>query len=337
MRGNAMMKNRTILTIILLDLLLILPVGVEAQVTKLNIAYTATSPYQAVLIITKDAGFFRKNNLDVSLIFTAGGSLGIQSMLGGDVAMTMADGSASVSAALAGVDVAVIASFLNTFPYSLVSLPEIKKVNQLVGGKIAVSRFGSATDLGVRMALAKVGLNPEKDITLLQIGAQTARFAALQSKSVQATIITPPFTLTARKMGFNTLLDMAQLDIPYQLTALIASRSYMSTHHDIVMAVIRSLVEGIHFYKTDKEASIKIMGKYLNTNDREALEETYREIALKIVPEKPYPTLPGIQTILDELAKKNPKAKTARPENFVDSSFVKKFDDEGFIDRLYKH
>ncbi len=331
-----MRKNQTMRATVFLCLFLILPAGLKAQMTKLNISYTATSPYQAVLIITKDAGLFRKNNLDVSLIFTAGGSLGIQSMVGGDVAMTMGDGSASVSAALAGVDVAIIASCLNTFPYSLVSLPEIKKVNQLVGGKIAVSRFGSATDLGVRMALAKVGLNPNKDVTLLQIGAQTARFAALQSKNVQATIITPPFTLTARKMGFNTLLDMAQLNIPYQLTALLAPRSYIRTHHDIVMASIRALVEGIHFYKTDKEASIKIMGKYLNTTDREALEETYREIALKIVPEKPYPTLPGVQTILDELVKQYPKAKNMRPEEFVDSSFVKKLDEEGFISRLYK-
>jgi NitT/TauT family transport system substrate-binding protein len=331
-----MIKNRTIATIVFFSFAFIFPIDVEAQLTKLNIAYTATSPYQAALIITQDAGFFHKNNLDVSLIFTAGGSLGIQSMLGGDVALTMADGSASVSAALAGVDVVVIASLLNTFPYSLVSLPEIKKVNQLIGGKIAVSRFGSATDLGVRMALAKVGLNPEKDVTLLQIGAQTARFAALQSKSVQATIITPPFTLTTRKMGFNTLIDMAQLNIPYQLTGLLGSKSYLRTHHDLVMAVIRSLVEGIHFYKTEKEPSIKILGKYLATTDREALEETYREVALKTVPEKPYPTLPGIQTILDELAKKEPKAKTARPDEFVDSSFVKKLDEEGFIDRLYK-
>lgn len=332
-----MIRNRTVLAITILSLLLILPVGVEAQLTNLNISYTATSPYQAVLIITKDAGLFRKNNLDVSLIFTAGGSLGIQALVGGDVAMTMGDGSASVFASLAGVDVVVIESFLDTFPYSLVSLPSIKKVNQLIGGKIAVSRFGSATDLGVRMALAKVGLNPEKDVTLLQIGAQTARFAALESKRVQATIITPPFTLTARKMGFNTLLDMAKLNIPYQLTALLSSRSYIKRHPDIVMAVVRSLVEGIHFYKTHKEESIKIMGKYLHINDREALEETYKEIALKIVPKKPYPTLAGIQTILNELAKRDPKAKTARPQEFVDSSFVKKLDEEGFIDRLYKH
>lgn len=310
--------------------------GAEAQLKKLNLSYTATSPYQAVVIIAQQAGLFRKNGLDVSLIFMAGGSLGIQAMVGGDVPITQADGSASVGASAAGVDVVIFASFLNTFPYSLVSLPEIKTVEQLKGTKIAISRFGSATDLSVKMALAKVGLNPEKDVTLLQIGAQTARVGALQSKSVAATIITPPFTLTARKMGYNTLIDMAQLNIPYQLTALVTPRAYIKAHPDVVAAVVRSTAEAIHFYKTQKEASLKIVGKYLMTTDREALEETYREVSLKAVPEKPYPTLAGVQTILDELSAKNPKLKTAKPEDFVDMSFVKKLDEEKFFDQLYK-
>ena len=307
-----------------------------AQLRKINIAYTATSPYQAALIITKDAGLFRKHGLDVSLIFTAGGSLGVQAMLSGDVAMNLSDGAASVGSKLSGVDNLMVASFINTFPYSLISIPEIKQVSQLKGTSVAVSRFGSATDLGVRMALAKVGLNAEKDVTMLQIGAQTARFTALQTKQVQSTIITPPFTLTARKMGYNTLIDMAQLNIPYQLTALTVMRSYIKEHPDIVQAAVTALSEGIHYYKREKEATIKILGKYLKTDDHEALEETYREVALKVLPEKPYPTLAGIQTILDEYAKRFPKAKTMRPEEFVDSSFVKKLDDEGFFERLYK-
>jgi NitT/TauT family transport system substrate-binding protein len=252
------------------------------------------------------------------------------------VAMVMADGSAAVTSNLAGADVVIIASFLNTFPYSLISIPEVKKVDQLVGGKVAISRFGSATDVSVRMSLAKVGLNPDKDVTILQIGTQTTRFAALQSKQVQATIITPPFTLTARKHGYNTLVDMAQLNIPFELTAFLTRRSFIKAQREMVAAVVTALSEAVYFYKREKEASIKILSRYLQTNDREALEETYREVALKTMPEKPYPTLPGIQTIIDELAPKNPKAKTARPEDFVDMSFVKKLDDEGYFERLYK-
>jgi ABC-type nitrate/sulfonate/bicarbonate transport system substrate-binding protein len=312
------------------------PTTAGAQLRKINIAYTATSPYQAVLIVAKEVGLFKKYNLDPTLVFTTGGSLGIQAMIGGDVAMTLSDGSSSVVSKLAGVDVLVIASLLNTFPYSLISLPEIKKVDQLKGAKIAVSRFGSATDLSVKMALAKVGLNAEKDVTLLQIGAQTARYAALQSRNVQATIITPPFTLTARKAGMQTLIDMSELNIPFQLTALLALRPYLKSNPDMALAVIRTLSEAIHFYKREKETTIKILGKYLKTEDREALEETHREIAVKSMPEKPYPTLPGIKTILDETALRNPKAKGLKPEDFVDSSFVKKVDDEGLFARLYK-
>jgi NitT/TauT family transport system substrate-binding protein len=327
------MRNRFVLTCLLS---IALGGPAHAQMRKINIAYTATSPYQAVLIVAKEVGLFKKYNLDPTLIFTTGGSLGIQAMVGGDVAMTLSDGSSSVGSKLAGVDVLVIASLLNTFPYSLISLPEIKKVDQLKGGKIAVSRFGSATDLSVKMALAKVGLNAEKDVTLLQIGVQTARYAALQSKNVQATIITPPFTLTARKAGFQNLIDMAELNIPFQLTGLLALRPYLKSNPDMALSVIRTLSEAIHFYKREKEATIKILGKYLKTDDREALEETHREIAIKALPEKPYPTLAGIRTILDETALRNPKAKGARPEDFVDSSFVKKLDDEGLFDRLYK-
>lgn len=317
-------------------LLLTLAAPATAQLRKLNIAYTATSPYQAALIIAKETGIFKKHGLDPQLILTPGGSLGFQAMMGGDVAMVMADGSAAVTSNLAGADVVIIASLLNTFPYSLISIPEVKKVNQLVGGKVAISRFGSATDVSVRMSLAKVGLNPDKDVTILQIGTQTTRFAALQSKQVQATIITPPFTLTARKLGYNTLIDMGQLNIPFELTALLTRRSYIKAQRDTVVATVEALSEAVHFYKREKEPVIKILSRYLQTTDREALEETYREIALKTLPEKLYPTLPGIQTILDELALKNPKAKTARPEDFIDMSFVKKLDDEGFYERLYK-
>jgi ABC-type nitrate/sulfonate/bicarbonate transport system substrate-binding protein len=307
-----------------------------AQLRKLNIAYTATSPYQAALIIAQQTGIFKKHGLDPSLILTAGGSLGFQAMMGGDVAMVLADGSAAVNSNLAGADVVIIASLLNTFPYSLISVPEIKKVDQLVGGKVAISRFGSATDMSVRMSLAKVGLNPDKDVAILQIGTQTQRFAALQSKNVQATIITPPFTLTARKLGYNTLIDMAQLNIPFELTALLTRRSFIKAQRDTVASVVAALADAVHYYKREKEPTIKILSKYLQTTDREALEETYKEIALKVLPEKLYATLPGIQTILDELAPKNPKAKNSKPEDFVDMSFVKELDDEGYFERLYR-
>src|SRR6266542_1456327 len=245
------MNLRIRVVVLVISLVTLLGSPVSAQLRKLNIAYTATSPYQAPLIIAREAGFFKKHGLDIAPILTPGGSLGFQAMMGGDVSMVLADGSAAVTSSLAGADIIIIASFLNTFPYSLISLPEIKKVDQLVGGKVAISRFGSATDLSVRMALAKVGLTEKDVILLLQIGTQTARVAALQSKNVQATIITPPFTLTARKMGYNTLIDMAQLNIPFELTAMLTTRAFIKSQREVVASVIAALAEAIHFYKTE--------------------------------------------------------------------------------------
>ena len=129
---------------------------------------------------------------------------------------------------------------------------------------------------------------------------------------------------------------MGQMNIPFELTALLTRRSYIKAQRETVLDVVAALSEAVHYYKREKEPVLKILSRYLQTTDREALEETYREIALKTMPEKPYPTLPGIQTIIDELAPKNPKAKTARLEDFVDMSFVKKLDDEGYFERLYK-
>jgi ABC-type nitrate/sulfonate/bicarbonate transport system substrate-binding protein len=129
---------------------------------------------------------------------------------------------------------------------------------------------------------------------------------------------------------------MAQLNIPYQLTCLTAMRGYIKDRPDIILAVVEAVSEAIHYYKTEKAASLKILSRYLKTDDMEALDETYREVALKTLPEKPYPSAAGIQTVLDEYAKRIPKAKTMKPEEFMDISFVKKLDDEKFYDRLYK-
>jgi NitT/TauT family transport system substrate-binding protein len=331
-----MFSMRRIAITCLLYCFVILASPAAGQPRRLNIAYTSTSPYSAPLIIAKEAGLFKKHGLDPMLILTPGGSLGFQAMMGGDVAMVLGNPAAAVTSNLAGADMVVIASLQNTFPFNLISIPEIKKIDQLVGGKVAISRFGSATDTAIRMSLAKVGLNPAKDVTILQIGTQTSRFAALQTKTVQAALITPPFTLTARKMGYNTLIDMAVLNIPFVNTALLTRKSFVKSQHETVQLAVAALSEAIHFYKTEKEPTIKILGKYLQTTDREALEETYNEVALKTTPEKPYAPLPAIQTIIDELALQNPKIKGIRAEDLVDMSFVRKLDDEGFFKRLYK-
>jgi LysM repeat protein len=184
--------------------------------------------------------------------------------------------------------------------------------------------------------LQQYGLEPGKDVTILEIGSQPARFSALGSGKIQGVMVAIPLTLTAKKMGFNILVDLQMLGLEYQYTALATTRDFIKARPDIVRAVVKSSVEAIHFLKTHRQETLEILRKYMRINDTDALVEAYEQIGLNLIPEKPYPTLRGIQLMLGELGAKDPKAKAAKPEQFVDMSFVKELDDSGAIDRLYK-
>jgi len=302
---------------------------------KLIIAYSAISPFQVIVKVAEDSGIFNKNGLDAKLVFIEGGSRGAQALLAGEVPFVVADGSSAVTSRLAGADTVIILGLVNTFPYTLISAPEIKDVAQLRGKKVAISRFGSATDVATRVALRKVGLNADRDVTVLQIGAQNARFAALKAGSVDAAVITPPFTLTARKLGFHSLLNMVDLNLPTSQSAVLTTDSVIRRKPELTLKVVKSFVDAIHFYRTQKKDSIKILRNFLRYTSDEEVEEAYNEAGLKLVPVKPYPSLEGLESILRTLEEKNPKAKGRNPEEFVNVSILEKLDKSGYIDRLY--
>ncbi len=304
-------------------------------VEKIVIAYSAISPFQVLVKVAEDSGAFRRSGLEVKLVFIEGGSRGAQALLAGDVPFVVSDGASAVASRLAGADTTIILGFVNTFPYSLVVAPQIKKVAELKGQKVAISRFGSATDMATRLALNRVGLNADKDVTMLQVGAQNARFAALQSGAVQAAVITPPFTLTARKLGFNVLLNMVDLNLPTSQSAVLTTDSTIRRNPELVGKVVKSFVDAIHFYKTQKKESLGILKKFLGYTNDEELEEAYNEAGLKLVPDKPYPTVEGIRFILKSLGEKNPKARNRQPEEFLNVCFLEKLDKSGYIDQLY--
>jgi LysM repeat protein len=220
--------------------------------------------------------------------------------------------------------------------YQFVVDKKITRPEQLKGTAVAVSQGGSSSDFATRYMLQQYGLEPGKDVTILEIGSQPARFSALGSGKIQGVMVAIPLTLTAKKMGFNILVDLQMLGLEYQYTALATTRDFIKARPDIVRAVVKSSVEAIHFLKTHRQETLEILRKYMRINDTDALVEAYEQIGLNLIPEKPYPTLRGIQLMLGELGAKDPKAKAAKPEQFVDMSFVKELDDSGAIDRLYK-
>lgn len=308
----------------------------SAQLTKLTAGYGAISADQLVLWVAKDLGIFAKNKLDVQIVYFTGGAMSVMAMVSGDTPVIQASGPAVVASVLAGSDAVMTAGGIVTLDYQLMTQPDIKTAEQLKGGSVAIARFGGAADFVARFALARIGLNPLKDVTIVQVGTTPDRLTALETRRVQATVLVPPITFVAQKKGFHLLADVAALGLAYQHQGVATTRKFIREHADIVRNFVKSYIEAVHFMKTDRQQGMKILNKYLPVDDKEILERTYdNSITENKLPRKQYPTLEGIKTILDQLGQKDPKARAAKPQDFVDARFVEEFDKSGFIDNLY--
>ncbi len=324
-----------IMRAVMLSVLLLAPRTAWA-LDKLTVVHSSVSGSQAVLFVTRDAKIFEKHGLDVEIKFIAGGPPAMNALLAGDVQVAVMAGPSSVSARLGGAEVAVIMALVNTMDHIAFAQKEIRGPADLKGKKIAISRFNSADDFAIRFALRKWGLSPERDVTILQIGEQPQRLTALRARAVDATLIQPPLTALARKEGFTELAALGDLGLEYLQTCVTTTRAVITTREDQIRRFVRAFVEGIHFYKTNKEASLASIGKFMKLTDPEAIEEAYRTYALKFTPRAPYPTLKGVQTILDDLAARDQRAQGAKAEQFIEPRFLRELDEAGVIERLYR-
>ena len=257
-------------------------------------------------------------------------------LLAGDVRIAQLGGSHVVSSHVAGADVVILAGMVNVLEYKVMVARDIVRPEQLRGKRAAVATIGGSGYLAMQYALEKWGMAPDRDVALLQIGSQPARLQALMAGAVEAAILSLPATARAEKAGFRALLDLSAEALEYQQLTIATTRAFTESNPETLRRFLRAYVEGIAFLKTNKEPSLKIIGKYFRSGDRDELEAAYGEYALKIIQRKPYPTLKGLQLVMDELAPKNPKVRGARPEQFVELRFLKDLDESGFIDRLYR-
>lgn len=307
----------------------------QDKLERMHIGYSAQAGAFAPIWITKEAGLFKKNGLDVNLIFIPGGPTAAASMLAGEVQAVAMAGPAVVSSNLAGTDLVMIAGIVNTFAFQIITVKAITAPQQLKGKRVGVNRFGTAPDIAARFALRRLGI-VLSEVTILQLGEQSTRLAAMKAGQLDAAIVLPPITTIAEREGMNVLLDMSELGAAYQITGLASSQGFITKNRPAAMKVMRSLVEGIHFYKTRKKESMAIIAQYMRTNDMEAVAATWDYFANKIVPKKPYPTAQGIKALLDLAAKERPEAAKVSPERMMNVSLLKELDDSGFIDALYK-
>jgi NitT/TauT family transport system substrate-binding protein len=312
----------------------LLPGLLNAQ-TKLKVAYPTTVGSMAVIWVAKEARLFEKHGLDVELIYIAGSSRVVQAMLAKDIPISEIAIPAVIQANLAGADLVMLAGPNHKPGQKIMVKPEIKRREDLKGRKIGITRFGTSDDFLLRYVLGQWNLQPDRDVALIQMGGSPEILAGLASRGVDGGMLSSPLHLQALKFGYSLLADLSAIGIDYQGAGVVTSRSYMREAPDIVHRYQRAYVEGLHRFKTDKNFAMRVIGKYSRITDQEALEETYQHYAVKVMPRVPYPTIKGIQLVLDEIGTRTPKAKSLAPESFIDVSYLKELDQSGYIKRLY--
>lgn len=302
---------------------------------KLKVAYPTTIGAMSVLWVTKEARLFEKNGLEVELIYIAGSSTVAQAMLAKEIPISEIAIPAVIQADLGGADMIMLAGPNHKPGQKIMVKPEIKTLEGLKGKKIGISRFGTSDDFLLRYALTQWNLRADRDVAMIQLGGSLEILAGLSSGSVDGGLLSSPLHLRAAKLGFSLLADLSTAGIDYQGAGAVTTRSFVRENPDVVRRYVRAYVEGLHRLKTDKNFSVKVLAKYTRINEPETLEETYQHYALRVMPKIPYPTAKGIQTVLDEIALRNPKAKTLSPANFTDVTFLKELEQSGFIKTLY--
>ena len=301
---------------------------------KTYIAYISDSTNASVIYwVAKEAGIFKKHGLDLETIFINGSVRGIQSLLAGDLGYSGAVGTAAINARLAGGDIAIIQSQMNTLPYFIVGNPNIKSPEELRGRPAAVHIPGTSADFALRLALMRVGI-PYKDIKAVTVGGAPARLAAVTSGQLDFTVVTEGEKIQGEKAGLRVIIDMAKLKVPFQFNCTVTARKRIRENPDEVRRVVWALAESIYFYNTQKEPSLKIMGKYTRGLSRSILEAAY-EANREYLVEDTYPTVEGLKHTLEIQAMTDPKAAKARAEDFVDLRFVDELRKSGFVDKLY--
>jgi NitT/TauT family transport system substrate-binding protein len=303
---------------------------------KIRMAFTSLSGSMAPAWVAHQAGIFRKHGLEVEVIAMPSGIEGMNALIAGEVQFLQIAGGTTVSAALGGSDVMVIATTIDTFVQNLVARPEIERAELLRGKALGISRFGTSIDTGARIALRHFGLVPEKDVAIVQIGAMESIVPAMQANRVQAGILSYPAISRAKKLGHRVLLDVSSLAIPYASTGVTTQERLIRDDPDLIRRYLAAQVEAIARMKRDKNLATAVMGKYLRTTDQEVLSEAYEIYVQKHLLKVPLPTVEAVKSVLDELAARNPKARELDPRKFFDDSFVRELQANGFIDNLYR-
>ncbi|MGH7875477.1 MAG: ABC transporter substrate-binding protein [Candidatus Binatia bacterium] len=304
--------------------------------TKVVAGYGSTDGAIAPLWVAKETKLFEKRGLDVRLVGMGTGAVSLRALIANDLEVASLSGSGLVQAALQGADTIILSAAINGFVFKVFGAPQITTPAQLKGKKLGVSRYGATSDFAVRLALKKWGINPERDLSILQIGTTQDTLRAMQTGMLDAGVLSGTASLMARKAGFRELGDLADLGLHYPMAPIGTTKSYIQKNEGHVREFMLAYIEAIHDFKRDKAAALRVLKKYTRNDDAEVLEDSYSNYANKYLA-LPIPTVDGIRTILTELSSMVPAAKNADPEQFVAYKIARQIEASGFVKRLYEN
>src|SRR5215813_620578 len=296
-----------------------LPAVASAQ--KFVVGYSGITAIQTPFWIINDAGYFKQEGLDANLVYIAASSTMAQAMMAGEVAISTANSQA-------------VGAIVNFVALYIIASPEIKSVQDLRGKPVGVSRFGATTDFAMQMFLKKYGLEPVRDVPIIQIGGLPELAAALSKRSIYAAAMSYPMGLVAQQSGMKMLANLAKEEIPFLHQGLTTTGKFLRARRDQMKAFVRAYGRAVHFMHTRKEESKAIVSRYTKVMDPAMLESTM-QYAYDFVEKVPLVKREAVQVTLDESSKKNPKAKQAKAEQFYDISLVQELVNEGFFASLW--
>jgi len=323
-------RVHVVVVFLLMKLLFILSAG-AAHSETIRIAYSAISGAMSPLWVAHDFGLFRRQGLDVQLLYIGGGSVVTQALLGGDVQFVRLGANAVIQSSLRGANLKMIANTINTLVFSLMSRPEIQTAKDLKGKKVGVTRLGGSTDFALELALKKWGLRRGSDVAVLQTGGMPQLLGAISGGVVDAGVISPPTNLTGAKLGLKELVDFGDIGIVYPNSPLATTQLFLEKNRATALQLLRAYSEGIHRVKTDREGTIKALAKYTKVQDPEILAELYRIYGVKYLEAIPKVRLDAV----DEVLRSEVKSATAlKSTDFLDNSLVAELEQHGFFQAL---
>ena len=321
-------------SVLFLILALFSPASAAAQ-ERVRIAYGAVSVQSGLVWLAKQKNLFAKYNLAPEIVYIPGGSINIQALISGNLDVSQLTAAAGVAANLEGADIVYIACFVDKLNYQLVTRPEIKSMGDLKGKRLGISRFGSAADFGLRVMLRRLGIDPARDVTILQIGDEPARSAAVQAGNIDGTVMNAPFGTQAQRLKLNIVADSVKMGIPFFGTGLLGSRRVLDRDERKILNLLRAYLEAIKVLKTERAWSIQALAQFTRVTDLKAVEEAYDDFKDQL-PNVPHPSLEAMQAVVSQMAETSPKARSADARSYIDDRYLRQLESEGFVKRIWQ-